>query len=658
MKKTLIALLSILLIAFAFTACDNGNKGPAGPTEEEQKAADELATEYMNSINYGELIVQAFDGNNTSTLKLSDKSKTGFRIEFTDYKGSAIQKVADSDIASIASGAIDFVFSTAPADSKAVITYDTYEISTVEDKPLVFEKADGTAVGGSFTFTIAGDATISFETASNGNIETLTVDTTVSIKKPETAEIMVGKVEVAYDTIKDAVNESTGATVKDPFTTEEAEVALAAIVDSVSKENLKKDIINGLNRVLKGTGENVKGVKFDSLTSTYKGQEVNQETTVALLKTLLSTNAALAETATDSEVNSELLGEIKEAIEDKTFNVLDLSLILSAHFETEEGEYYTSGLHTGTGADGTGAVSKVESIDSGNITIKLYPSSATMDSGISLSGLYSLTANNVVFAMTDAVEDEKYTVSFSDLTAPFSLGLGASFSGDIYMPEEGADIRITVSNGVDSPSVSWADITLDDKTAAYATEKDIQADAKAFYQHFGTKRFLIALGEAFEDDTNHKSSNGLAITIPTDGIAIKEDESVATFNLKVAFDGYQYHTATGNQLVNGTVDFIFTGTVEEGEPSTFKATDFKVSTTEALNLSDDAGFRPNATVSFAEDEGTIGSTGDNGNVTFTVEEKDGGKIISGINDYSAKDAYSKANEFVLTDGIENVEITF
>ena len=28
MKKTLIALLSILLIAFAFTACDNGNKGP------------------------------------------------------------------------------------------------------------------------------------------------------------------------------------------------------------------------------------------------------------------------------------------------------------------------------------------------------------------------------------------------------------------------------------------------------------------------------------------------------------------------------------------------------------------------------------------------------------------------------------------------------
>ena len=164
MKKTLIALLSILLIAFAFTACDNGNKGP-GITEEDQKAADELAKEYMNSLNLGELIVQAFNDENTSTLELENENKDGFRIEFTNYKGSALKPVKDSEIASIASGAIDFTFSkttaTATTSSKATVAdYNTYTATTVDEKPLKFMKADGeTAVGGDFAFARAANGT-------------------------------------------------------------------------------------------------------------------------------------------------------------------------------------------------------------------------------------------------------------------------------------------------------------------------------------------------------------------------------------------------------------------------------------------------------------------------------------------------------------------
>ena len=640
MKKTLIALLSILLIAFAFTACDNGNKGPAGPTEEEQKAADELATEYMNSINYGELIVQAFNGENTSTLTLSEKSKDGFRIEFTDYKGSALQKATDSEIASIASGAIDFTFSKTTAtttSAKATVAdYNTYTATTVDEKPLKFMKADGeTAVGGDFAFTITGKASISFDTTGTGTsekIEKLTEGTKIDINVPNTATLKVGAVEVSYDTIKKDVTVSGGAEVKDPFTQEEAQTALVAVLDSISKTRLSTDLKNGLDRAMGNGGADVIGVKFDSLTSVYNGKDLNQETTIALLKALMTSGQTLANE--NSEITALLEG----------FNILNLKITLKAHFAAENGNYYTSGLHTGTGADQTGVESKVASINAGNIEITILPSAGDLQNK-TISGLYTLSADDVEFAMKSGVADSKYTISFDDLVGTFSLG-----SNDVStkLPPRKATHTITIANAVEPQDVKWDVIApkLGEGTG-FASDKDIQDDAKAFYQHFGTKKFLIALNEAFDKPSKE-------ISIGTESIAITDN----SFTLPVTFTNYQYHTKFGNQLVSGTVNFTFTGTVEEGDSSTFKATNFAVSTEKdkVLNLSDKAGLRPDATVSFSNNGGTIGN-GDDGNVVFEVGG-DTEKTITGITDYSGDGAYTKANEFVLTGGITSVEIEF
>ena len=647
MKKTLIALLSILLIAFAFTACDNGNKGP-GITEEDQKAADELAKEYMNSLNLGELIVQAFNDENTSTLKLENENKDGFRIEFTNYKGSALKPVKDSEIASIASGAIDFTFSkttaTATTSSKATVAdYNTYTATTVDEKPLKFMKADGeTAVGGDFAFAITGKATISFETTSTGVIEGLTEGSNISIQKPETAtNLSVGTVPVSYDTIKGDVSNNNGsAQVKDPFTQDEAQTALASIINSISKEKLAADVNKGLSSVMGTPDSGVVGVKFDGLSGTYQNKTLNEAAVKELLQILA--NPESSQTPTDGTVK-----EIAQAAQSGTLNILDLSLTLKAHFEAEGNNgYYTSGLHEGTAT--TGAESSVKSINGGSVEMTIYPSTGNLGNS-SLSGIYTLSVKNVVFAMKDSAADDQYTVSFENLKGTFSLG---NDGNDASLPAENdSTLNITISNGVDSPSVKWADIVSKlDKGTGFAKTEEIQNDAKAFYQHFGTKKFLIALNEAFDKPSKE-------ISIGTESIAITDN----SFTLPVTFTNYQYHTKFGNQLVSGTVNFTFKGTVEgERGNQTFKATSFAVSTEKdkVLNLSDNAGLRPDATVSFNNNEGTIGNGGNaNGNVVFEVGG-DTEKTITGITDYSGDGAYTKANEFVLKEGITSVEIKF
>ena len=56
MKKTLFATISILLMLFAFVACDGGSQGPTGGDVTESEAKT-LAGNYLGSINFSQLIV-------------------------------------------------------------------------------------------------------------------------------------------------------------------------------------------------------------------------------------------------------------------------------------------------------------------------------------------------------------------------------------------------------------------------------------------------------------------------------------------------------------------------------------------------------------------------------------------------------------------------
>ena len=205
MKKTLIALLSILLIAFAFTACDNGNKGPAGPTEEEQTAANDLATTYMGTLQYGDLIDKAINKKDPA-LTFSSDSKTSLTIEFKDYKVSG---TGDNPVNSIKSGAIKFDFTeTAPKTTTAILGYS---VSTVEDKPLVFVHKDKTE--NKFIFSVEGeDCKISLETDTS-KITGITKDTLVEFSKPTDATIKVNDIEVTYEDIAEDVGEQGSVTV-------------------------------------------------------------------------------------------------------------------------------------------------------------------------------------------------------------------------------------------------------------------------------------------------------------------------------------------------------------------------------------------------------------------------------------------------------------
>ena len=58
MKKIMIMLLSILFVA-SFVACSNDNSGPSGKPVVEPEKANELATTYLNSIDFSKLVVEA-----------------------------------------------------------------------------------------------------------------------------------------------------------------------------------------------------------------------------------------------------------------------------------------------------------------------------------------------------------------------------------------------------------------------------------------------------------------------------------------------------------------------------------------------------------------------------------------------------------------------
>ena len=654
MKKTLVLLLSILLIAVTFTACDNGNSGPSEPTKEEQATADKLAQEYMNSINYGELIVQAFNGENTSTLTLSEKSKDGFRIEFTDYKGSALQKVADSEIASIASGAIDFKFSKTTAtttSAKATVAdYNTYTASTVDEKPLKFMKSDGeTAVGGDFAFTISGDAKISFETT-NDKISALTIGSEIDINVPDTATLKVGDIEVTYDTIKEDVTVSGGSEVKDPFTAEEAKAALADIINSISKEKLANDIKQGFANVSgKGEYKDIIGVNFEGFKVNYKTHSFDYAEFLKLMESITQGTQQVssnAEPTEDQLIAADLVKNMSQG------NFYDLTFVLTASFG-EEGKGYETCFHDNT--------SKVASFDSGKITVTIYPDVMT-EKGI--EGIYKLSATSIGVTMADT-DKTKYTITVNNLPGPVTMtypadgSVGITIAGfEASLPHEGDTTSISISFDGESQNVRWSDLTLDDKTG-YAEEDAILTDAKYFYTHFGTKGFLNDLYQEFNDGKN-KGSNGIEIT-NQDTIEVtttEEEAATSSFTMELNLTDYGYWLASSTQRAAGKVSATFHGSISDSESKKiFTATSVDIKSSGAINLTDAADVRHDAKVSLDLKGLKIGTAEGAGivfNVT-TASDESAKNTITGITDYSVENAYDDTKHEIMFDA-KNITI--
>ncbi len=639
MKKTLFVAISILLMLFAFTACEGNPSGPddgeALVTEDEAKT---LATSYFNAIDFSKLIVEASAGSTGTGLTVTDPASNGFTVEFKNYKGEALTANTEAKISAIESGSIKFTFSS----PKSTVTANTYTAETVD--PIVFADAEE---GVALTFSITGAATISYETGMGG-IAGLTPNTTVSLSKPAAKDvtISVGNVSVDFSDIEKDVTggfgtkaevpeEGTGGEPEVPsFTQDEAEDALFDIFNAIDKTALLTDI-NTAAQTPSGTTQD------DTLSVTTAVMKGNDDITEVF-------QSIVSKMQGKPDISQANLTEDEMAfLMDLYYNPTNYSTVYTIKFTN-----YTNGFHD--------KEDKSISVTSGTLTYKIDYGKFGLPIGAvaSESPIYGTYTVATVGNVTVVMNDTTYSVNVSDFS-------GVIKGPDIYAPNEKETPTMTIAkNSSDSVTVTWASIVEELKTEGTKVAEITaeQADANYFYQHFGTKRFLNSIYSVFTEETSPTT-----FTFKTDNIEIKDvtpesgvevtAEGQKQFTLTVKLTDYEYYRGDSSQRVNGNVYITFYGTLNS-EANTFTATEFSLTTTKGLNLSDSAEIRHNATVSFDNTTGTIGDDNATDNqsaaqgITFTVESN----IIKGITDYS--ESYTQyCNEFVFDDGIENITIT-
>lgn len=650
MKKIMIMLLSILLVA-SFVACSNDNSGPSGKPVVEPEKANELATTYLNSIDFSKLVVEA--SSEATGLTVKEPTENGFTVVFKDYKGDALTKNTEAKISSIKSGSIKFEFTT----PKAKATANTYSAETVT--PIVFDGADD---GVNLSFAITGKATISYEVI-YGSFAGLTADSKVSLSKPEAKDVTlsIGNVPVDFADIAEDVKNGFGVEATVPAGEEDEEgtgdgtlsetaalTALSSIIDDISRAKLKDDMMKGL-KGLDSSNDDVPNVTLvgGKISVKYRGTE-NEDLKKALLGVLTgNTQASLL--AENEETTA------KPSLQDIFANIYDATIEMTVSFDNydafkDDADYASL-------------------ITSGTVTVTLIPGRGDLTSK-KLEGTYKISTSSADPIVVLTEKNELYTISFENFAGSFTLD--GTNGADITIPaEEDDSINISIAAGKGTPvTLNWKDdiaskIEENSNFSDYTAE---QLDAEYFYQHFGSLRFLNALYSAFTSETagvaDDKHDN-LKITDFTkeNGILLDNGEnSTKTLTLTVDFgEGYRYYRGSDSyQTVSGKVTFTFTGTVEN-DKNEFKATGFKVKSDSTLNLSDSStnskvSKRPNATATISEEiSGKFGEAS-NGNIIFTLNE--GKTAVTGITNY--KDSYNDDNnEFVLTaeEGITSIAIT-
>lgn len=641
---------------FAFVACDGGSQGPTGGDVTESEAKT-FAGNYLGSINFSQLIVDAFD-DTVTTIGVPSLSKEGFIIELDKYEGKAFtkttvttpeKKAAATDdsatniddteseegksvtITGITSGTIEFTFTT--ANSKT-----TYTAKTADDDPIVFT---GAPEGAELAFDITGEATITFNrVGTNGAISNLASESTVKIGAPDATKstISVGGTSVDYGDIKESAKNGFDktATATDEeedgeeivFTAQDAQNAIIEIVNSISKNKLASDIAAGGNETTLKVALNITRDGVDC-TEEFEALGGSEETSLL----------------TGDDNSSKLLPDLM-------FNPDKFVLNYTLDFND-----YKNGFDS-TKGDAESVTGKV------SLVINL----GTTDTQ-KILGTYTVsTENPVVVTMTD---DTVYNVSISAFSGQVSFVMGEDSNGyEFLAPAKDEAATITISkkeNSATSASqdIKWSTIATEDKLPGSKFSEGIakELDAKYFYQHFGTKRFLNAISGVFNPDAT-KAEETPALSFAKESITIKDEDSEKSFTIDLKLNDYIYYRGDSNQRVSGNVKITFTGTVDS-ENKTFTATAFTVNTTKALDLSDasSANKRIDATIAFKDVKGTIGDdtaqdkgsfNESNQHVTFTINDSNT-NTISGIAEYT----YNQyCNEFVFTDGFDNSGITF
>ena len=188
MRKTLFAAISIVLMLFAFVACQSD------PTTipSEQEAANNLAEDFLSSMDFIGVLGDALKGDSEELAVVGTPTTESVTVEFSNYAVSGL----DGGITAIKSGQLSYTFkdSAAKALSDKVVT-----ISTSKDAPIVFSLKDGTEYeGGSMAFSLNGTATMELVTEDSA----VTLASGSKITSLEIAEdITIGDLTVTADDI-------------------------------------------------------------------------------------------------------------------------------------------------------------------------------------------------------------------------------------------------------------------------------------------------------------------------------------------------------------------------------------------------------------------------------------------------------------------------
>lgn len=242
MRKKMFAALGIILMLFAFVAC----QGEPTTISEEQAKANELAADYISSIRYAEVLNVAFKNN--SDLKVEATDATSVTVTFNNYTGDAVP--ASGDIKGIKEGSLKYTFTTpkAPTDKD-------YTIETVDS--LVFILKDGSTAEDTIEFKISGSCEIDLTTDSSNKI---TGVKDAEFGEIETAEkITVGDMPVNGDDIEITIDNSTPST--EP--SEPVEPNLYSLTENKNYSDIKEvlknyDGIKGKSGVVLTVDETIK----------------------------------------------------------------------------------------------------------------------------------------------------------------------------------------------------------------------------------------------------------------------------------------------------------------------------------------------------------------------------------------------------------------
>ena len=212
MRKTLFVMFSVVLMVFAFVACE----GEPTTIPEEQIEANNLAESYISSVKYLSVLNEAFAVED-ETISVTSSSAGSVVVTFNNYTGDAVAKTGD--IEGIVSGELTYTFSEASTSARALSDMD-YKIETT--KSLVFNLKDGSKAEDTIDFEINGSCRIDLIVTGNASTG---IGAGSSIGAINEATITVGKGDTAITVDISDIEVDIEDSIKDDTPEERQEIA-------------------------------------------------------------------------------------------------------------------------------------------------------------------------------------------------------------------------------------------------------------------------------------------------------------------------------------------------------------------------------------------------------------------------------------------------